>query len=699
MKLTKIFIQSSILISGINGLHSSSPGQKESRLRTLLDEKFDFDTLFSNQVELEEPGITSSSAITLDDDAETNPFLQKVDLSTCRSKCATHKRDRLPCGKPIKNSSAEKICKKKRCCYDAEDGSCYQQASSYCPNPVCESVPINLRSHLPGDSAITCSQCWDPKRSTCFREPLPKCAQTPVNQRSQCGWDGITKNHCKLQYNCCWDEADGICFNAIVDLPSENLSSIKVSDAIQNDIQPIIMTNTGPSPQCHAPIINEVREDLYVCAMDVTQQECEQFNCCWVKYFGFDACFQRIPEKNEVKINEEASREHSSDGVIFPDFLNNNEERIELTPELLPEETPEIEEVLVAPVTTTAAPTEENVSIVANSMAPTTTNIPTTSATIDHNQAFARDNGKFYNYARIRDQVIPKNDVKEQAQTLDLILAQEEAKQRCEESFPDITSKNFKRCVLFRLPSLIDRLNSDSDISLSLDDKTLTRNLKLMCLSNIDSNELCKVIALSGRPIKSIKNNQIYKFLNFNVEQTPLANLMNEDLEEKQVLPLVLQGINTNDPETTNLLLQRLAKLKSSESFEAAALTRLLTEVSYQDNLPEIDKTCYNTLLVNNIDISYSQYSYTTSDARVFEDQQSCENAGHCWTDYNLDSIVSEAYANEPAREAYTKLFMFSQQLDRILGNKPVNIFRSKCIKKASSSFVTMTKITSMVNY
>ena len=96
---------SSTLISGILSLHQTKPGQKESRLRTLLNEKFDFDALFSNQIELEEPGIISSSAITLDDDPI--PFLPEIDLTSCKSTCAIHKRDRLPCGKPIKNKSAD----------------------------------------------------------------------------------------------------------------------------------------------------------------------------------------------------------------------------------------------------------------------------------------------------------------------------------------------------------------------------------------------------------------------------------------------------------------------------------------------------------------------------------------------------------------------------------------------------------------
>merc|ERR1711976_133344 len=87
---------SSTLISGILSLHQTKPGQKESRLRTLLNEKFDFDALFSNQPELEEPGIISSSAITLDDDPI--PFLPEIDLTSCKSTCAIHKRDRLPCG-------------------------------------------------------------------------------------------------------------------------------------------------------------------------------------------------------------------------------------------------------------------------------------------------------------------------------------------------------------------------------------------------------------------------------------------------------------------------------------------------------------------------------------------------------------------------------------------------------------------------
>ena len=68
-----------------------------------------------------------------------------------------------------------------------------------------------------------------------------------------------------------------------------------------------------------------------------------------------------------------------------------------------------------------------------------------------------------------------------------------------------------------------------------------------------------------------------------------------------------------------------------------------------------------------------------------------CENAGFCWTEYSIDTIVQEAFGGR-SKENYKSLFMFTPQIDRILGDDDLSLFDSKCVKKASDNYVNMVR-------
>ena len=101
---------------------------------------------------------------------------------------------------------------------------------------------------------------------------------------------------------------------------------------------------------------------------------------------------------------------------------------------------------------------------------------------------------------------------------------------------------------------------------------------------------------------------------------------------------------------------------------------------------------CYATLMINVLNSNYPQYSYLTSSARNNDNKASCESAGHCWTEYSIDSIVREAYGGM-SKDKFTNLFAFAAQLDRILGPERSGFFDAKCIRKAPKSMLTMSTL------
>ena len=57
-----------------------------------------------------------------------------------------------------------------------------------------------------------------------------------------------------------------------------------------------------------------------------------------------------------------------------------------------------------------------------------------------------------------------------------------------------------------------------------------------------------------------------------------------------------------------------------------------------------------------------------------------CENAGFCWTEYSIDTIVQEAFGGR-SKENYKSLFMFTPQIDRILGDDDLSLFDSNMVR------------------
>ena len=146
--------------------------------------------------------------------------------------------------------------------------------------------------------------------------------------------------------------------------------------------------------------------------------------------------------------------------------------------------------------------------------------------------------------------------------------------------------------------------------------------------------------------------------------------------------------------------LTSLARIKSRRSLEEDVLTKLVTifsddittAVSVKINpQPGPNPDCLKTLFVNVIDPGFKKMSYFTSSARKYDNKIDCENAGFCWTEYSIDTIVEEAYGAH-GKEQFKTLFMFTPQVDRILGDDSLSLFKSKCLKKASENYVNMVR-------
>ena len=124
--------------------------------------------------------------------------------------------------------------------------------------------------------------------------------------------------------------------------------------------------------------------------------------------------------------------------------------------------------------------------------------------------------------------------------TINVILAQQESKRRCSEMFSDTKSKNYKRCVLFLLPDILEKLECTDCDFINLEnqgnDYDMTQTLKTLCLADIDSIELCKVVALSGRPFKNVRNEMdSMQLLNFDRTDQVLSTDMWDLAVSKQI--------------------------------------------------------------------------------------------------------------------------------------------------------------------
>ena len=157
----------------------------------------------------------------------------------------------------------------------------------------------------------------------------------------------------------------------------------------------------------------------------------------------------------------------------------------------------------------------------------------------------------------------------------------------------------------------------------------------------------------------------------------------------------------TGDGLSTNQMLKKLVISKTTTSLEAQVLTKLLTDTANMNSLLQIPAgpttDCYQTLMINVLNNNYPQYSYLTSTARNNKDKTSCESAGHCWTEYSIDSIVASAYGGV-SKDKFTNLFAFAAQMDRILGPERSGFFDAKCVKKAPKSMLTMSTLSIFSN-
>ena len=177
-----------------------------------------------------------------------------------------------------------------------------------------------------------------------------------------------------------------------------------------------------------------------------------------------------------------------------------------------------------------------------------------------------------------------------------------------------------------------------------------------------------------------------------------LSILLNSNVGKDDLLPMLLA---TGDGLSTNQMLKKLVISKTTTSLEAQVLTKLLTDTANINSLLQIpagpNAECYQTLMINVLNTNYPQYSYLTSNARNNKDKTSCESAGHCWTEYSIDSIVANSYGGV-SKDKFTNLFAFAAQMDRILGPERSGFFDAKCVKKAPKSMLTMSTLSMFSN-
>ena len=77
--------------------------------------------------------------------------------------------------------------------------------------------------------------------------------------------------------------------------------------------------------------------------------------------------------------------------------------------------------------------------------------------------------------------------------TMNVVLAQQEAKRQCAAMFSDTKSRNYKRCVLFLLPDILDNLECDDCdfqyLPSTGDDFDMSQRLRTICFAKMDEFE------------------------------------------------------------------------------------------------------------------------------------------------------------------------------------------------------------------
>jgi len=90
------------------------------------------------------------------------------------------------------------------------------------------------------------------------------------------------------------------------------------------------------------------------------------------------------------------------------------------------------------------------------------------------------------------------------------------------------------------LPDILEKLECTDCDFINLEnqgnDYDMTQTLKTLCLADIDSIELCKVVALSGRPFKNVRNEMdSMQLLNFDRTDQVLSTDMWDLAVSKQI--------------------------------------------------------------------------------------------------------------------------------------------------------------------
>jgi len=689
------------LSSTLVSAETTSSRGKISRLRTLLNEKFGLAELFANQEQITELDHPVKRSVSEEDNnrQELEAKLKKkvrnslkakkvLSAQVCRTKCAINKLDRVACNEKSPNGyTGAYKCKKSGCCFDAEDKQCYKPAARKCPVPRCEAVKVSERTVLGRyqQSKKTCRNCWDNRRSQCFKKSEPVCDAGKVNE--VCGWGKIGKNQCLGKSHCCWHDAQQKCFKATV---SENnaLNELIEASFKKTTEKPATTTVYERSTKVVPKNVDDemsskdlevadviyrcpsLNEDLYVCAIGISKTDCENvFGCCHFNdLYGKPACVARVQESIKIELP-------------VPTLSSNQIERSANLPKTETTKKTEAttEEAAAAPLFVVELETND----------------------AEHSSRLNNVEMQFLQ----PNSIITPNDMGSSSNddTINVILAQQESKRRCSEMFSDTKSKNYKRCVLFLLPDILEKLECTDCDFINLEnqgnDYDMTQTLKTLCLADIDSIELCKVVALSGRPFKNVRNEMdSMQLLNFDRTDQVLSTLLNSDVGKDDLLPMLLA---TGDGLSTNQMLKKLVISKTTTSLEAQVLTKLLTDTANMNSLLQIPAgpttDCYQTLMINVLNNNYPQYSYLTSTARNNKDKTSCESAGHCWTEYSIDSIVASAYGGV-SKDKFTNLFAFAAQMDRILGPERSGFFDAKCVKKAPKSMLTMSTLSIFSN-
>lgn len=689
---------------------------------------------------------------------KSNPYASargtQKQYKQCLSMCAVNKENRVQC-RAENNPKLPYECKSRGCCYDNEEKACYRPAKNFCPRPRCEAVELSQREACPANDLNSCLKlapgcCWDNKLGQCYKRAEVTCPATykkVVKASEICGWRRISKPQCLAKKECCWNDQAGYCVHSVKNqtailsnfINSQLNTGASKIEVVEKVAEPVTTPTapskvTQPKPTVTIPTYEQLEKNfddvlskyvnaqlgepvqpkdqlrsLYpnsthgcpmpekldqaeLCGNTIDKDECEAQKCCLVTvYEDIKACFHPVTldqiddpplsagsnvEDGEHSIYGGQGPYYGGQGLYFASETTNFNRNGNYLPNTYSSNQPS--ENTNQPITYIQVPDKPRNEQEAKYMK-SFNNQPT----LNYNSQF------------------------------DVILSNREAKTWCSQRFEDKKSKNYKKCVLYMMPNILEVLKeeeaniynmpSDDMILKQQADQDLVNMLTSVCPNKMDSFDLCKAIALIGRPLKKdptkSENPFNLDFVNLDDDNTPelmkqifaISGGESASMDSNEILSLLLSqgGTGENSSNSVGIMLRKISAARSIESMETEIMIRLLTDVnSFEQTGAQVARgpstDCYETLMVNSMMENYNQYSYFTSDAKDFENQFDCEDNGHCWIDFELDTIINETYGGTTKKE-FTNLFAFSKQLDRILGPKPEGLFARKCIKKVSS--------------